>query len=283
MSPLIFAAVLCAAAVHATWNAILKGAGDPLMSTILVAGFSAAIAALALPFLHPLAFASLPFLGVSILVQIGYYVLLANAYRLGEMSRVYPVMRGLPPTLVAAVSALALGETLPPLAWAGVGLVSIGILSLAFAPAGASGGAGKMAPGIGFALLNALVIATYTLLDGLGVRASGSPLTYTAWLFVGCGTPLLIWAAVFRRQRLIAALRRRLRLRVVAGFGNVASYGVALWAMTLAPIALVAALRETSILFGTAIAGLVLREHIDRWRVVGVCVIAAGAVTLRLA
>lgn len=274
----VFAVVLFAALLHAGWNAIVKGAGDKLMTTVLVAGAAAAVAAAALPFLPQPAPASWPFLAASAVLQVGYYVLLANAYRVGEMSSMYPLMRGTAPLLVAIISAAILGETLAPAGWAGIALVSAGILSLAFHGRRTPGAAGT-----GFALANALVIASYTLIDGHGVRLSGAAAGYTLWLFVLTGTPLVAWALIRRRTALLSRLRAELHLGLIGGIGTLVSYGLALWAMTLAPVALVAALRETSILWGTAIAALVLRERVGGWRLVAVGIIACGAAVLRLA
>lgn len=281
MSLFVFAVVLLAAAIHAGWNGILKGAGNALMTTVLVAGLSGGLAALVLPFVPAPAAASLPYLAASVVVQIGYYVLLANAYRTGDMSRTYPIMRGAAPLILVIPATLWFGEAVSAAGWAGIGLVSLGILSLLLArPRGASGRV--TAPGTGYALLNAVVIAGYTLIDGIGVRAAGSP-AYALWLFVLTGAVLVVWALVARRAEFLAACRGTMGRGLAAGIGNLASYSLVLWAMTGAPIPVVAALRETSILFGTAIAGLVLKESINPWRIVAVLIVAAGAFTLRLA
>jgi drug/metabolite transporter (DMT)-like permease len=277
MSLPVFAVVLLAAAIHATWNALLKGTSGMLMATIFVAGTSGALSALALPFLPAPSPDCLPYLVASYVVQTGYYLLLANAYRLGDMSSTYPIMRGLAPMLVALVSWFALGERIAPLGWIGIGLVSAGILSLVLVARRPG-----FAPATGFALANACVIASYTVIDGAGVRAAGS-LAYVLWLFVLVGGTLVLWALVTRRAEFLAAVRRSFARGASAGLGNLVSYALVVWAMTQAPIPLVAALRETSILFGTAIAALVLREQVSRWRVLAALIVAAGAVTLRLA
>ena len=137
--------------------------------------------------------------------------------------------------------------------------------------------------GMRLALLNALVIAGYTLIDGLGVRKSGAPAAYTLWVFLLTGVPLALWAITARRSAFVPYLGHHWRLGIAGGIGTTASYGLALWAMTVAPIAVVAALRETSILFAALIAGLVLREPIGPRRVVSACIIAGGAAFLRLA
>jgi drug/metabolite transporter (DMT)-like permease len=160
--------------------------------------------------------------------------------------------------------------------WIGVALVSAGLLSLTLA------GRGGDPRGLRLAMVNALVIATYTLVDGFGVRASGSPVAYTMWIFVLTGIPLAAWA-LLKRPEFVAYARKNWAIGMVGGFGTLISYGLVLWAMTEAPIPIVAALRETSILFGTAIAAFVLKEKVTAPRLVAVLIIAAGAAVLKLA
>ena len=272
----VFGIVLFAALLHASWTAIVKGAPDKLLTTILVAASAAAISALALPFLAQPARESWPFLAASAVLQVGYYLLVARAYRGADMSQAYPLMRGTAPLLVALVSRFWLGEILSPTAWAGVALICGGVLSLALA------GRGTNVQGVRAALLNAVVIASYTLVDGAGVRASGAPVAYTLWLNLLSGVPLLAWVLAARWRTFLPYARAHLGLGVVGGCGTLTSYGLALWAMTHAPVAVIAALRETSILFATVIAVVVLKEKLSPARVAAVCLIAAGAVVLRL-
>ncbi len=279
MSSLVFVAILCGAALHASWNAIVKGGADKLMTTVLVAAASGAVAVVVLPFLAQPARASWPFLGASAALQVLYFTLVASAYRATDMSRAYPLMRGLAPALVAVFGATVLGEPLPPLAWAGVALVSLGVFAMAFAFTGVAGSR----RGTLIALANAGVIAAYTLVDGAGVRVSGAAVGYATWLFLLNAIPLVAWALLARRRAFLAHARANLGRGLAGGFGNLGSYGLALWAMTLAPVAVVAALRETSILFGMAIAGLVLGEHIGLARLAAAALIVVGAVGLRLA
>jgi drug/metabolite transporter (DMT)-like permease len=278
MAPSVFFAVLLGAALHASWNAIVKGAPDKMMTTVLIAAVSGAAAGVALPFLPLPDPASWPFLAASALVQILYFGLVAAAYRAADLSLAYPLMRGSAPVLVALAGAALLGEHLTAAAWAGVGLVTGGVLGMALA--------GSRAPasrrGVALALVNAAVIAAYTLLDGLGVRRSGAPVAYAMWLFLLNAVPLLLWALAARRARLTAHARRYGAAALVGGFGNLGSYGLALWAMTGAPVAAVAALRETSILFGLAIAALALGERPGPAHLAAAALIALGAVSLRL-
>lgn len=280
MSAIVFAAVLCGAALHASWNAIVKGGSDALLSTVLVAASASVIALVVVAFLPLPARESWPYLAVSAALQLLYFGLVAAAYRATDMSRAYPLMRGLAPTLVAVFGAAVLGQQLSAAGWAGIGLVSIGVFAMAFASAGPGARTGRA--GTVFALANAAVIATYTLVDGTGVRLSGAPVSYSMWLFV-LAMPILPWAAATRGGELVVYARANLWRGIVGGLGTLGSYGITLWAMSRAPVAMVAALRETSIIFGLAIAGLLLGERVGPARVGAATLIVLGAITLRLA
>lgn len=272
----VFSIIMLGAALHATWNAVVKGGSNKLLTTCMITSIAALIALAAIPFLELPAKESWPFIGISVILQVFYFVLVASTYRIADMSQAYPVMRGTAPLLVAMLSVCLLSESLSLLAWAGIAVISIGILSMAATP---SPGQRK---GLVLALINAGVIAGYTLVDGLGVRKSNAPAAYTLWIFLLTGVPLVAWALANRCSEFRAYVIRHWRVGVVGGFGTVASYGLALWAMTAAPIATVSALRETSILFGVVISALVLKEHLTRVRIVSACIIAAGAMLLRL-
>ena len=277
MPLIVFAAVLAGAILHAGWNAIVKSSGEKFLTTILITAIAAAIAAAALPFLSSVAPVSLSYAALSSLFQIIYFLMLTRAYQGSDMSQSYPLMRGTAPMLVALASAFVLRERLSAPAWAGVIAVCGGIVVIAVSARSEDG------RGVRFALLNGVVIACYTLIDGLGVRRSGAPAAYTAWVVLFTGAPLGLAGILKNWPRFLPYLRRHWRLGTAGGLATTLSYGLALWAMTLAPIAVVAALRETSILFGTLIAGFVLRERIGLVRVASACIIAGGAIALRLA
>ena len=279
MSGSVIAAVLLAALMHAGWNTLIKahaGSGAP---TVLVVAGAALQCACALPFVaapHP---PSWPINGASAQVQTGYYVLLIETYRTGELSHAYPLMRGCAPLIVALLGPL-MGEHLGAGQWLAVGLICGGVLVI-FLDAARRGATARRTTLL--ALATACVIALYTLVDGAGARRSGAPAGYTMWLFVLSG--LAVMALAWRRhgRDLLPFARRRPFTLLGGGAMSAASYGIALWAMTQAPVALVAALRETSILFATAIAALVLRERISRARLLAVGLIAGGACAMRLA
>lgn len=281
MSLSVFAVVLFAAALHALWNTLLKGGGDKMLSAVLVTGGAAALSACFLPFLplpHP---DSWPWLAVSVGLQVLYFTLLAQTYRIADMGRTYPLMRGTAPLLVAVTGVVWTGVTLSGSGWLGIGVVCAGVLSLAWGPV-RSGGS-RQGAGVALALLTAGVIAAYTLVDGTGVRLSGSAAAYTLWLSLLTGVPMVGWALCVRRQALWQTLRRSPALSLIGGGGTLVSYGLALWAMTVAPLAVVAALRETSIVFALLLAALLLKERTGPRRILAGGLICTGAALLRLA
>lgn len=278
MSLTVFLWILLAAACHATWNAIVKGGTDTLLTTVLIAASAMLMGTAVLPFLPAPAQASWPFIALSTALQIAYYLLLARTYRIADMSQTYPVMRGTAPLIVACIGFVFLHDFIKPAGWLGIAVICLGVLSMSLAPA-----AGRRASGIRPALCNALVIASYTLVDGAGVRLSGAPVAYTLWIFLLTAIPLLGWALLSRPAQFCHYARQNWMLGVAGGAGTLLSYGVALWAMTQAPVAMVAALRETSILFGVLISAWVLKEQVGRRRLLAAAVIAAGAGILRLA
>lgn len=288
MSSTVVAVVLFGALMHACWNAMVKSRTDTFLVTVLVAVGGALLSALALPFLAAPAVASWPYLAASTVVQMAYYGLLVAAYRSADMSHAYPLMRGSAPLLVALASGPLIGEILRPLQWLALACICGGILALylagrARAPAGLHAGQGRHGRSTIFALLTACMIASFTLIDGAGVRLSGSPIAYTMWIYLMVGIGLSLWAARSRPGQLIGYARANLRIVLVGGLANLLSYACALWAMTHAPVAAVAGLRETSILFAVAIAYFILKEKVGKARLAAVTLVACGAVAMRLA
>lgn len=276
----IAALVLLAAALHAGWNAVVKTAGDRVAAMALVMGTGAAAAAMALPFVPVPAAASWPFLLLSAAIHIGYFFFLLQAYRVGDLSHVYPVARGAAPLLVAGGAALLAGESLAAGALVGLVLASAAIASFAF-----DGGAVRLRDPrpFAFALMTALFIGSYTLTDGLGVRASGAPHGFIAWLLAIDGLPLILYCAAARRGRLGAALRPRWRRGVAGGVMCAGAYALVIWALESAPMAHVSALRETSVVFAVAIGSLLLGEPFGRRRLGAAALTAAGIAIMHAA
>jgi drug/metabolite transporter (DMT)-like permease len=273
------AIVLFAALLHALWNALLKNSGDKRLTTVMLTGAGALMAAAILPFLPAPARDSWQFLAGSSCAEIIYFVLLAAAYRIGDMSHAYPIMRGSAPLIVASVSVPLIGEALSAGEWLGIALICGGVLALALQ----GGGLAHHRSATVLAFANAIAIATYTLIDGLGVRRSHAPMAYTLWMYLITGGLTLAWTLLTRPHELLAYIRGRLSVGVAAAAGMMSSYGLALWAMTVAPVALVAALRETSIVFATVLSAVLLKEKLTLQRLLATSLIVAGAVSLRLA
>jgi len=286
MAPSVVAIVLCGALLHAGWNALVKKGRDPFLSSVLVASGAGLISLPLLPFLAQPAAASWPYALASTVIHYAYYGLLAAAYRHGDMSHAYPLMRGSAPLLVAIASMPLLGEHLSITQYAAVACISGGIFGLWFATRPAApdkADTGSRRRATVYALLNALVIATYTLIDGLGARASAAPAAYVMWLHVLSAVGLLAWCLVRCPRELYDYASQFWKVAILGGTGTLGAYGLALWAMTVAPLAAVAALRETSILFAALIAKFFLSERIGRKRALAIAAIAAGAVLMRLA
>jgi drug/metabolite transporter (DMT)-like permease len=276
LTPAVTLAVLGAALLHAAWNALIKSGREPLLDTALIALGGTLVALPLLPLVPAPAPASWPYLAASVAVHLGYYTALAGAYKAGDLSHGYPIMRGVAPLLVAVASVLGIGETLPPAAWAGVLLISGGVLSLGMA----GGGASRRATG--WALLNALIIAAYTIADGAGVRLAGSPEGYVVWLFLFLGLPFGLAVLAIRRGEFLRHAARHWRRGLAGAVLSGLSYGIALWAMTRAPVAVVAALREISVIFAALIGAWFLGEGHLRARLAGAAIVFAGLVALRL-
>jgi drug/metabolite transporter (DMT)-like permease len=266
--------VLAAALLHAAWNALVKSSADKQLDTYAVAAGSGLLALVLLPFFPLPASASWPWLAGSAVVHILYFIFLAGAYRWGELSYVYPMMRGGGPMIVAATGALVFGEILRGSEWLGVLLICAGILAFA------SGAHDRRATL--FALANAVVIGAYTLIDAAGARASAAPVSYTLWFFVANGV-VITAIGVLTRGREVPRYFARSWLRAAGGGAcALGAYGIALWAMTRAPVALVAVLRETSVIFAAVIGAVLLKEKMTRRRLVATGAVLAGLIVLRL-
>ena len=279
-------AVLCGAVLHAGWNTLVKSSGDKEVDTALVHFLGALVA------LPPMLLIGLPpavawpFIAASLLIHVAYYITLAGAYKHGDLGLTYPIMRGSAPLLVALGSSFVLGESLSPLAWLGVLAVTAGVLLIGLSQPGE---ALQHRRALGFALANACVIATYTFVDGTGVRATVAAghlaVSYVMVLFVldGFPYPALVYFRrdVGGRRAILDYARRRWPLAALGGAASMGSYTIALWAMTKAPVASVAALRETSVLFASALGVWVLKERFGVQRAAGAGVIVAGVVALR--
>ena len=283
MSIEVTLAVLLAALLHASWNAMIKGGSDVLLDTAtIVAG--AGVVALPFLFVVPLpAPASWPYIFGSILTHLAYYFLMVNAYRTGELSLVYPLMRGVAPLITALLGLIWLRELPAPIGWLGMLMISIGVIALALRPPANAPVLAGHGRAVSFALSNAAVIAVYTIIDGTGARLAGDPWSYIVWLFVLDAIPFSIYMLLTRKRQFAAALVERRWHGLIGGALSAAAYAISVWAMTKAPVALVASLRETSVLFATLIGARLLKEKLTARRWAGVGAVVIGVIALKAA
>lgn len=286
VEPLVVALLLAAALMHATWNALLKADRSDRLATFGVIMTTGTVMGLvAVPFLPLPAFAAWKFLATSVIVHVAYYTFLLKAYSYGDLSHTYPIARGMGPLLVALVSGQLIGEHLRTQDIVGVVLLSGGLVTLAIplktvsAQTGSRHGLATL-----FAVLTGFTIAAYIIADGMGVRAAGPTfehrLAYIAWLCVLEGPWLLVLAVVLRPQTVWTHLRRYWWRGMIGGVIANTGYGIAIYALVLGPMAHVAALRETSVLFGALIGTVLLGEPFGVRRVVAAAVIVSGLILM---
>jgi drug/metabolite transporter (DMT)-like permease len=277
---IVFLAVLFAALCHAGWNALIKVGLDPLSTTTLISIGSGVVALVLLPLVGVPAAAAWPWLIASLIIHLFYFAALIEAYRTGDLGQVYPIARGSAPLMTATAATFFVGEKLSLIGWAGIVALVAGVFLLS-----ARGGR-ELAKidrrAVGFALITALTICTYSVVDGIGARLSANPNAYSLWLFVGIALVMLPYALLRDGRDVIPAMRIYWRRGFAGGALQVLSYGIAIWAMTVAPIAIVATLRETSVLFGAVIAVVVLKEPLRAVRIAAALLIVCGLVLIRL-
>jgi drug/metabolite transporter (DMT)-like permease len=271
-------AVLGAALAHATWNAMIKSSRNVLFDMTLVVFLAGVVTAPFMPLVPLPAPAAWPYIIASMVLHLGYYVALVGAYRAGDLSHGYPIMRGIAPLIVSICALAWLGEAPTATVWLGVLLICGGVLSLGFV--GFRWAESRRS--LGWALANACIIASYTLVDAAGVRVAGRAESYVVWLFTLDALPFAVIIYLMKKDELTAYARRFWLRGLAGGALSAAAYGIVLWAMTRAPVAAVAALRETSVIFAALIGAWLLKEgHIAR-RVAGAATVAAGVVALKI-
>jgi drug/metabolite transporter (DMT)-like permease len=279
MTPPIVVLVLLAALLHAAWNAMAKSGGEPQFS-IASYRLVSAVCCLPLLFLLPLPLtASWPMLLASVLIHNVYYLTLSRAYHSGDLSQVYPLFRGLAPVLVVAGAAVLAGEYLGGGAMIGILLVSAGLISITFA----GGALGRISsPALGWGLATSILIAAYTVADGMGVRVAGNPFAYIAWLFVLEPLPICAGLLLRRRAGWFGYLASHPGKIGVGAFAAAAAYGMVIYAMGAAPMGLVSSLRETSVIFAALIGSLLFREPFGRQRVIAAALVCCGVALIKI-
>lgn len=269
--------VLLSAAMHAGWNFVVKASADRFLDYTGLAVAGAVVAVCILPWLPLPALSAWPWLALTTFIHVGYYLLLMQAYRHADLSIAYPLMRGSAPVLVALASPLA-GDVISPALMLGIALVAGGIAL----PVGIGlWRGGVSAAGLGYGFATAVIVALYTIIDGIGARRSGNAIAYTLWLFF-LNAWLVMGVALWQRGRsVITHLKRRWLFSLLGSVLTIGSYAIVLWAMTVASIPAVAALRETSVIFAALLGTWLLEERMGRWRIAGAILVALGAMTIR--
>ncbi len=283
MDGFVFLSVLFAAACHAGWNASIKRTLDPLATTVLIGLGAGAVALLFVPLAGMPAAASWPWLIASIVIHLFYFAGLIESYRAGDLGQVYPIARGSAPLMTGLTTTLFVGETLGIYGWGGILLLASGVLLLSLR--GGRGIAALDRRAVGFALFTAVTICAYSVVDGIGARAAGPGMAnaYSCVLFVGIAPVVLLYALARRGTAVISAMTPHWKIGLGGGLMAVISYSIAIWAMTVAPIAIVAALRETSVLFGAVIAVVLLKEPLRATRIGAALLVVCGLALIRLA
>ncbi len=281
MDSFVFAAVLFAAACHAAWNATIKRGLDPLATTVAISIGAAAVSLVFVPVVGLPAPAAWPWVIASVVIHLFYFGSLVESYRWGDMSQVYPIARGSAPLMTAAITTTFIEERLGLGGWLGIALVVAGVLLLSLR--GGRDLAKLDRRAVGFALFTAVTICAYSVVDGVGARQAGNANAYSVALFVGIGSVMALYALARSGRAALVDAARLWGTGLGGGALQLGSYGIAIWAMTVAPIAIVAALRETSVLFGALIAVVVLKEPLRGNRVAAALLIVAGLALIRLA
>lgn len=280
MTPFVFAAVLAAAAMHATWNALVKVHLDRFLSITLMTAGMGTVALFVLPFSAMPAPHVWPYIIASVIFHIGYRTFLIGAYEVGDFAQTYPLARGTAPLLTAVGGIFLVSEVPAPLTILGIALLSAGTLVMSF-----RGGAHLEKfnlRAVGFAIATSFFIAGYTLADGSGARLASDAVSYAAWLFVSDAAFALVICVAVRGAGSLPILARDWKTGLQTGVLSGAAYYIAMWAMTRAPIAAVASLRETSILFAMMISVFALGEKMTGWRGAAALSIVAGVIALRM-
>lgn len=277
MSTFLISLVLLAAVMHASWNALVKSGGSPEFSIAAYRG-AGMLCVLALPFIPLPDAQSWWLIFASVVVHNLYYFTLAQAYRSGDLSQVYPIFRGMAPVLVAFGAWVFIGEQLSAGSMFGIVIISLGLMSLAVIGRRRGQVSGAA---LTWGAITSVLIAMYTVIDGYGVRQSGNALSYILWLFTFEALPIVLWLLCTRRREWFAYLKSSPRSIAVGAVISSAAYGLVIYAMSLGAIAIVSSLRETSVIFAALIGALFLNEPFGKQRVLAASLVALGVVLLK--
>ncbi|WP_226780138.1 DMT family transporter [Oceaniglobus trochenteri] len=279
MTLLVFCAVLLAALLHASWNALLKGGADKRLSMCAITVGAVPLATLALLLSPVPAPESWPYAIAGIFLHAGYQIFLVQSYRRGDLTQVYPIARGSAPLIVAVVSFFGLGVVLAPVEILAIAMIACGILSIALVRQ--SDGL-RNGPAARLALITGCFIASYSIVDGIGARLAGTAFGFFAVIAIGDAAVFLGYMAITARRSIPALWGSARGVLLIGGSASFVAYSIVIWAFTQAPIALVVALRETSIVFALVIGVAFLNERLNLGKVAATMMTLAGAALLRL-
>jgi len=277
MDPLVLGLVLAAAIMHAGWNTLIKSGGAPLIRLAITNGFAALVMLPVGLFVGFPDAASWPFLIASMFVHLFYYLLLASGYRVADLSLLYPIARGSAPPLVALGAFIFAGEQLSALGIASIGLISLAIGLMAYRIPQGNGGIRSVL----LALFIGVLIASYTVMDGMGARLTDHTIVYIAWMFVLDGLLLTLWVLARHGRAVPEFVKLHWLQGVASGVMYTASYGFVVWAMSVTPMTYVSALRETSVIVAAFLGTRLLKEPLGGRRIFSACLVAAGVVILQ--
>jgi len=273
VEPSIIIMILFAAVLHAGWNTLVKISGDRLSIMAMLTLAGAFVSMLALPFVEAPNPAIWPILALSIVVHTAYNLVLPIAYEHGDLGQVYPIARGSAPILVTIGAIIFIGEYVSPLAMVGIVALSVGVMSLALDKT-SSGAVNKKATLL--ALATGVSIATYTVIDGIGARSAGSVLGFAAWLTIGDGILTFLIALAIKKKALLKVAKERTGSIILGGIMQVFAYWIIIWALAIAPMGMVSAIRETSVLLAALISVFLLKEGFGAWRFVSAMLVTLG-------
>ena len=280
MTLALFSLVLASAAMHATWNALIKTRSDRFASISLTTLGASIVVLPILPFVDFPSIEVWIWIAASVIIHAGYRLFLVKTYDVGDFAQSYPLARGIAPLITTVGAIIFIGEVPEGLTVLGIVVLSFGALLMSLR--GSSDLSKFNRRAVGFALLTSMLIAGYTLTDGYGVRLANTASSYAAWLFFCDGLCSIAIGFLYRGRGLLNVLASEWKTNLLTGGLLAGSYWIIMWAMTKAPIASIAALRETSILFAMLISVLVLGERVTPWRVLATVLIVGGVVILRI-
>lgn len=270
--------ILLAAALHAGWNALIKISGDRIAVMAVVTLAGSILSVFALPFVDSPDPASWPLLALTIVIHTGYHFFLPIAYNHGDLGQVYPIARGVAPILVTLGALVFAGEQVGQMALIGILCLAVGVMALTFD----GGKVGKINPkAIFFALATGVCIASYTVVDGLGVRQAGSILGFAVWLTIGDGVLTFLIALIWKRNEMVVVVKNNVLIGLAGGAMQVGAYWIIVYALAVAPMGMVSGIRETSVLFAALISTFLLKEGFGVWRFMSACLVTLGLIVSR--